>query len=83
MLNTDGIMICAGVPPEPTQILGFNLIFNRRSIGCPLIVGSPELQEMLDYCAEHNITPDVEVIPTCEINNVCERMLGGYVCYRL
>jgi uncharacterized zinc-type alcohol dehydrogenase-like protein len=82
MLKTDGVMICVGAPPEPTQILGFNLIFNRRSIGGSLIGGLPETQEMLDYCAEHNITSDVEVIPISEINNAYERMLKGDVRYR-
>ena len=82
MLKTDGTMICVGVPPEPTQILGFNLIHNRRSIGGSLIGGLPETQEMLDYCAEHNIVSDVEVIPISEINTAYERMLKGDVRYR-
>jgi len=82
MLSTNGIMICVGVPPEPTSILGFNLIFHRRSIGGSLIGGLPETQEMLDYCAEHNITSDVEVIPISEINKAYERMLKGDVRYR-
>lgn len=82
MLKTNGTMICVGAPPEPTQILGFNLIFNRRSIGGSLIGGLPETQEMLDYCAEHNITSDVEVIPIKDINEAYERMLNGDVRYR-
>lgn len=82
MLNTGGTMICVGAPPEPAQVLGFNLIFNRRSIGGSLIGGLLETQEMLDYCAEHNITSDVEVIPISEINNAYERMLKGDVRYR-
>ncbi len=82
MLNTGGTMICVGAPPEPAQVLGFNLIFNRRSIGGSLIGGLPETQEMLDYCAEHHITSDVEVIPISEINNAYERMLKGDVRYR-
>jgi len=82
MLKTSGTMICVGAPPEPAQVLGFNLIFNRRSIGGSLIGGLPETQEMLDYCAEHNITSDVEVIPISEINNAYERMLKGDVRYR-
>jgi uncharacterized zinc-type alcohol dehydrogenase-like protein len=82
MLNTDGIMICVGAPPEPTQILGFNLIFNRRGIAGSLIGGLPETQEMLDYCAEHNITSDVEVIAIKDINEAYERMLKGDVRYR-
>jgi uncharacterized zinc-type alcohol dehydrogenase-like protein len=82
MLNTDGVMICVGVPPSPTEILGFNLIANRRSIGGSLIGGLPETQEMLDYCAEHGITSDVEVIDMAYINTAYERMLKGDVKYR-
>lgn len=82
MLNTNGTMICVGVPPEPTQILGFNLIGNRRSVGGSLIGGLPETQEMLDYCAEHNIVSDVEVIDMSDINEAYERMLKGDVRYR-
>ena len=82
MLNTNGTMICVGVPPEPTQILGFHLIGNRRSVGGSLIGGLPETQEMLDYCAEHNIVSDVEVIDMSYINEAYERMLKGDVRYR-
>jgi Zn-dependent alcohol dehydrogenases len=82
MLDTDGTMICVGVPPTPTEILGFNLIGNRRSIGGSLIGGLPETQEMLDYCAEHNIVSDVEVINIKDINTAYERMLKGDVRYR-
>jgi uncharacterized zinc-type alcohol dehydrogenase-like protein len=82
MLDTDGVMICVGVPPTPTEILGFNLIGNRRSIGGSLIGGLPETQEMLDYCAEHSIVSDVEVIPMEYINEAYERMLKADVKYR-
>jgi uncharacterized zinc-type alcohol dehydrogenase-like protein len=82
MLNTDGVMICVGAPPEPAQIPAFNLIFQRRSIGGSLIGGLPETQEMLDYCAEHNIVSDVEVIAMKDINEAYERMLNGDVRYR-
>lgn len=82
MLDTDGMMICVGVPPEATEILGFNLIHHRRSIGGSLIGGVPETQEMLDYCAEHGITSDVEVIAMKDINEAYERMLKGDVRYR-
>lgn len=82
MLNTDGIMICVGAPPAPAEIPAFNLIFQRRSIAGSLIGGIPETQEMLDYCAEHNITSDVEVIPMQEINEAYERMMKGDVKYR-
>ncbi len=82
MLNTDGVMICVGVPPTPTEILGFNLIGNRRSIAGSLIGGIAETQEMLDYCAEYNIVSDIEVIKMAEINEAYERMLKGDVKYR-
>lgn len=82
LLNTNGTMICVGVPPEPTEILGFNLIFNRRSVAGSLIGGLPETQEMLDYCALHGITSDVEVIDIKDINTAYERMLNGDVRYR-
>lgn len=82
MLNTDGVMICVGVPPTPTEILGFNLIGNRRSIAGSLIGGIAETQEMLDYCAEHSIVSDIELIKMSEINEAYERMLKGDVKYR-
>jgi len=82
MLHTNGVMICVGAPPEPAQILGFNLIGNRRSVAGSLIGGLPETQEMLDYCAEHRITSDVEVIDIKDINEAYERMLKGDVRYR-
>ncbi len=82
LLNTDGIMICVGAPPAPAQVAAFNLIFQRRSIAGSLIGGIPETQEMLDYCAEHNIVSDVEVIPMQNINEAYERMMKGDVKYR-
>ena len=82
MLNTNGVMVCVGAPSEPAVVPAFNLIFQRRSITGSLIGGIPETQEMLDYCAEHNITPDVEVIDIKDINESYERMLKGDVRYR-
>lgn len=82
MLNTDGVMICVGVPPTPMEIAGFNLLGNRRSIAGSAIGGIPETQEMLDYCAEHHITSDVEVIKMSYINEAYERMLKADVKYR-
>ncbi len=82
LLNTDGIMICVGAPPEPAQVVAFNLIFQRRSIAGSLIGGIPETQEMLDYCAQHDIVSDVEAIPMQNINEAYERMMEGDVKYR-
>lgn len=82
MLNTDGVMICVGAPPTAAEILPFNLIGRRRSIAGSLIGGLPETQEMLDYCAEHNITSEVELIPVNKINEAYERMMRGDVKYR-
>jgi uncharacterized zinc-type alcohol dehydrogenase-like protein len=82
MLDTNGVMICVGVPPAPIEILGFNLLGNRRSLAGSGIGGLPETQEMLDYCAEHNIVSDVEMINISYINEAYERMLKGDVKYR-
>ncbi len=67
---------------EAPQINVFNLIGKRRRVAGSLIGGIKETQEMLDYCAEHNIMSDVEVIPISEINTAYERMLKGDVHYR-
>ena len=82
LLRTNGNMVCVGAPPSPAQIPAFNLIFGRKSIGGSLIGGIPETQEMLDYCAAHNIVSDVEVIAIKDINEAYERMLKGDVRYR-
>jgi len=82
MLTTNGVMVCVGAPPSPAKIPAFNLIGGRKSIAGSLIGGLPETQEMLDYCAEHNIVSDVEVIKMSEINEAYERMLKGDVKYR-
>ena len=82
MLTTNGVMVCVGAPLKPAQIPAFNLIFGRRTLAGSLIGGLPETQEMLDYCAAHNIVSDVEVIKISEINEAYERMLKGDVKYR-
>jgi alcohol dehydrogenase (NADP+) len=82
LLRTNGVMVCVGAPSKPAQIPAFNLIFGRRSVAGSLIGGLPETQEMLDYCAEHNIVSDVEVIAIRDINEAYERMLKGDVRYR-
>jgi uncharacterized zinc-type alcohol dehydrogenase-like protein len=82
LLRLDGTMILLGVPPEAPQLQVFNLIGKRRRVAGSLIGGIKETQEMLDYCAEHNIMSDVEVIPMSDINQAYERMLKGDVHYR-
>jgi len=82
LLRTNGVMVCVGAPPAPATIPAFNLIFGRKSFAGSLIGGIPETQEMLDYCAEHNIVSDVEVIAMKDINEAYERMLKGDVRYR-
>jgi uncharacterized zinc-type alcohol dehydrogenase-like protein len=82
LLKTDGIQICVGVPPTPAQINGFSLIGGRKSFAGSSIGGIPETQEMLDYCAEHNIVSDVEIISIKDINSAYVRMLKGDVHYR-
>jgi alcohol dehydrogenase (NADP+) len=82
LLKTDGIHICVGVPPTAAEIYGFSLIAGRKSLAGSSIGGLPETQEMLDYCADHNIISDVEVIPIKDINKAYDRMLKGDVHYR-
>ena len=82
MLKTNGVMVCVGAPPIPSKVSAFNLIGERRTLAGSLIGGIPETQEMLDYCAEHNIVSDVELIKMNEINEAYERMLKGDVKYR-
>ena len=82
MLRTNGVMVCVGVPPIPAQIPAINLIFGRKSFAGSLIGGIPETQEMLDYCAKHNIVSDIELIAMKDINSAYERLLKGDVKYR-
>lgn len=82
LLKRDGTMILLGVPPEAPQINVFNLIGKRRRVAGSLIGGIKETQEMLDYCAEHQIMSDIELIAIDDINEAYERMLKGDVKYR-
>jgi len=82
MLKVDGTIICVGLPSEPIHMPAFNIVFTRKCVAGSLIGGLPETQEMLDYCAEHNITSDVEVIPIQQIQQAYQRMLKNDVKYR-
>ncbi len=82
LIKRDGTLTLVGAPPQPPSIEVFNLIFKRRQLAGSLIGGIPETQEMLDFCAEHKLTADVEVIPIQKINEAYERMLRSDVKYR-
>ncbi len=82
LLARDGNLTLVGAPPKPLQIAAFPLIFRRRSFSGSLIGGLKETQEMQDFCGEHNITADVEVIPMQKVNEAYERMLKQDVKYR-
>jgi uncharacterized zinc-type alcohol dehydrogenase-like protein len=83
LLKRDGTMVMLGVPehPHPSPNVAA-LVFKRRSLAGSLIGGIKETQEMLDFCAKHNIVSDVEVIPMQKINEAYERMLKSDVKYR-
>ena len=82
LLATDGVMICVGAPPTPAEVAVFSLLGGRKSLAGSGIGGLPETQEMLDYCAEHGITSDIEMIDIADINEAYERMLKNDVRYR-
>jgi uncharacterized zinc-type alcohol dehydrogenase-like protein len=83
MLKRDGVMTLVGAPatPHPSPAV-FNMIMKRRSLAGSLIGGIAETQEMLDFCAEHGIVSEVEIIPIDRINEAYDRMLKSDVKYR-
>jgi uncharacterized zinc-type alcohol dehydrogenase-like protein len=81
-LSPDGTVCLVGAPPEPFPITSFGLIFGRKRLAGSLIGGIARTQEMLDFCGQHGITSDVEVIPMPQINEAYERMLRSDVKYR-
>jgi uncharacterized zinc-type alcohol dehydrogenase-like protein len=82
LLKVDGTMILVGAPEAPTPLAAFPLILRRRKLGGSLIGGIRETQEMLDFCAKHNVASDIEVIPIQKVNEAYERMLKNDVRYR-
>jgi uncharacterized zinc-type alcohol dehydrogenase-like protein len=82
LLRRDGTLIVVGAPPSPPAVEHFSLIGNRRQLGGSLIGGIRETQEMLDYCAQHNVLSDIELIDIRQINESYERILKGDVKYR-
>ena len=82
LLARDGNITMVGAPEKPLSVAVFSLIFGRRSFSGSPIGGIAETQEMLDFCGQHNITADVEVIPIQKINEAYERMVRSDVKYR-
>ncbi|PPC78784.1 alcohol dehydrogenase [Pokkaliibacter plantistimulans] len=82
LLAIDGTVVLVGLPTEPLSIAPFNVVKGRRSFAGSNIGGIAETQEMLEFCAEHNITADIELIPAEQINEAFARLEKGDVKYR-
>lgn len=82
LLAVDGTLVNVGAPPEPMRVDAFTLIEGRRSFAGSAIGGIAETQEMLEFCAEHGIVSDIEVIGIDGVNEAYERVLASDVRYR-
>ena len=82
LLRLDGTLVAVGAPPEPLQMATFTLFRARRSFAGSTIGGIAETQEMLDFCGEHGIAPDVELVDAAGVNEAWERVLRSDVRYR-
>jgi uncharacterized zinc-type alcohol dehydrogenase-like protein len=82
LLKRDGNLTLVGAPEKPLPVAAFPLLMRRRSLSGSLIGGLPETQEMLDFCGQHNLTSDIEIIRMDQINEAYERMLKSDVKYR-
>jgi alcohol dehydrogenase (NADP+) len=82
LLRRDGNITLVGAPEKPLAVSAFGLLMGRRSLSGSPIGGIAETQEMLDFCGQHNITADVEVIPIQKVNEAYERLLKSNVKYR-
>jgi uncharacterized zinc-type alcohol dehydrogenase-like protein len=82
LLKTDGTLVELGAPEKPLEVPVFPLIGMRRTLAGSLIGGIPETQEMLDFCAEHDVTPEIEVIEASYVNEAYERVIASDVRYR-
>lgn len=82
LLKTDGTLALVGAPENPLPIAAFSLIPARKSFAGSTIGSIAETQEMLDFCGEHNIVSDIELINIQQINEAYERLLKGDVKYR-
>lgn len=82
LLRVDGTLVLVGAPEDPLPVAAFSLIPHRRSFAGSTIGGIAETQEMLDFCGQHNIVADIEMINIQQINEAYERLLKGEVKYR-
>ena len=82
LLTRDGNLTLIGAPEKPLSLSSFALLFGRKSVSGSLIGGIAETQEMLDFCGQHNITADVEIIPIQKVNEAYDRLLKSDVKYR-
>jgi len=82
LLNQDGAFVILGVSVAPIAIGSLGLIFRRRALAGSLIGGIKETQEMLDFCAKHNVTPEIEIIPITKVNQAYDTMSKGDVMNR-
>lgn len=82
LLRRDGHLVLVGGPEKPLEVQAFALIARRRSFSGSMIGGIQETQEMLDFCGQHGIASDIELIPIQQVNEAYERMLKGDVRYR-
>lgn len=82
LLRLDGTMVLLGIPEHPIPVAAFTLIGKRRRLAGSLIGGIRETQEMLDFCAQHGIAADIELIDIDAINDAYERMIRADVRYR-
>lgn len=82
LLTLNGTFVSVGAPPEPMPVQVFSLFTNRRSFAGSTIGGIRETQEMLDFCAEHDVVPDVEVIAAAAVNEAWDRVERSDVRYR-
>ena len=82
LLDVDGTLVELGIPEHPMEVPAFPLALMRRSLSGSNIGGIAETQEMLDFCAEHGVTPEIEVIEPDYVNEAYERVLASDVRYR-
>jgi len=82
LLKVDGTMVTVGAPAKPDMLHSFMLIGGRRRLAGSLIGGIPATQEMLDFCAEHGIAPEIELIDATEVNDAYDRVERSDVRYR-